>query len=215
MVNSRGGSPVYSSMIGQRILSFVDQHKVPYYTFAEDVAASGGQWLISSGHYSYASANSLVGSIGVISGQAAARKILSENQISQTHVTTSENLIEYKLNPMRVDEVSDENVEWSRRIQDSIFVEFEKFIRKQRGDKLDQSKLEQIFSADVFSGVKAKELGLIDEIGLCEPVMKEKFPGVEIKNFSKKNVFEDIQQNIEQSTRSMVGKALLAQILRQ
>ena len=180
-------------MIGERILSYVDQHKVPYYTFAEDVAASGGQWLISSGHYSYASAHSLVGSIGVISAQAAVRKILSGNQISQTHVTTSENLIEYRLDPMRADEVSEDNIQFVRSIQDSIFCEFEKHIKKHRGDKLDQSKLDLIFSADVFTGIKAKELGLIDEIGLCEPVMREKFPGVQIKNFSKKNVFEDIQ----------------------
>ena len=67
IINSPGGSPVYSSMMGQKLLSFAKTKQVPYYTFAEDVAASGGYWLLCTGEKVYASTNSLVGSIGVIS----------------------------------------------------------------------------------------------------------------------------------------------------
>ena len=49
VINSPGGSPVYSSLIGERVASFAKNNGLPYYTFAEDVAASGGYWLLCQG----------------------------------------------------------------------------------------------------------------------------------------------------------------------
>jgi len=49
LINSPGGSPVYSSMMGQKLISYAEGLSVPYYTFAEDVAASGGYWLLCTG----------------------------------------------------------------------------------------------------------------------------------------------------------------------
>jgi ClpP class serine protease len=54
-------------MMGQKLISFAKDKKVPYYTFSEDVAASGGYWLLCTGDQVYANKSSLVGSIGVIS----------------------------------------------------------------------------------------------------------------------------------------------------
>ena len=42
--------------------------KIKCYCFVEDVAASGGYWLACSADEIYADINSIVGSIGVISG---------------------------------------------------------------------------------------------------------------------------------------------------
>ena len=42
LINSPGGSPVQSSLIGARIRRLADETKVPVYAFVEDVAASGG-----------------------------------------------------------------------------------------------------------------------------------------------------------------------------
>ena len=49
LVNSPGGSPVYSSLMGERVAAFAKNRKVPLYTFAEDYAASGGYWLLCMG----------------------------------------------------------------------------------------------------------------------------------------------------------------------
>lgn len=67
VINSPGGSPVYSSLMGERVASFAKNNGVPLYTFAEDVAASGGYWLLCIGDTVYAHETSLVGSIGVVS----------------------------------------------------------------------------------------------------------------------------------------------------
>lgn len=44
VVNSPGGSPVQSRLIGQYIDSLAAKTKIPTLAFAEDVAASGGYW---------------------------------------------------------------------------------------------------------------------------------------------------------------------------
>src|SRR5689334_18522950 len=45
LVNSPGGSPVQSSLIGQRVRDLAAEKKRPVLAFVEDVAASGGYWL--------------------------------------------------------------------------------------------------------------------------------------------------------------------------
>src|SRR3954470_924912 len=65
-LNSPGGSAVQSSLIHDRIRALADEHKVPVYSFCEDVAASGGYWLACAGDEIFADASSIVGSIGVL-----------------------------------------------------------------------------------------------------------------------------------------------------
>ena len=66
-INSPGGSPVQSELIHDMICRLKQQTGIPVFTFAEDVAASGGYWLMCAGDESYACGTSLVGSIGVVS----------------------------------------------------------------------------------------------------------------------------------------------------
>ena len=66
-INSPGGSPVQSSLIGKRISALADEKDIPVVAFAEDVAASGGYWLACAADEIYADESSVIGSIGVIS----------------------------------------------------------------------------------------------------------------------------------------------------
>ena len=68
VVNSPGGSPVQSALIAGRIRALAAEKKRPVYAFAEDVAASGGYWLLTAGDELYADESSIVGSIGVVAG---------------------------------------------------------------------------------------------------------------------------------------------------
>ena len=67
VINSPGGSAAQSSLIAARIRRLADERKVPVFAFVEDVAASGGYWLATAADEIWADANSIVGSIGVIS----------------------------------------------------------------------------------------------------------------------------------------------------
>ena len=44
-INSPGGSPVQSSLIGNRIRRLSEEKEIPVYAFVEDLAASGGYWI--------------------------------------------------------------------------------------------------------------------------------------------------------------------------
>src|SRR5581483_8443951 len=67
IINSPGGSPVQSALIGQRIRLLARQKNLPVIAFVEDVAASGGYWLACAADEIIADPSSIVGSIGVIS----------------------------------------------------------------------------------------------------------------------------------------------------
>ena len=48
-VNSPGGSPVQSDLIYTRVRALAKETGIPVFTFAEDVAASGGYYLLAAG----------------------------------------------------------------------------------------------------------------------------------------------------------------------
>ena len=63
--------------------------------------------------------------------------------------------------------------------------DFINVVEKSRGSKLKKTGIE-LFSGEFWSGRKAKELGLIDEIGDSNQILKEKFgEDVVIKKFEK------------------------------
>ena len=107
VVNSRGGSPVYSDLMARKVLSYAAKKNVPLYTFAESIAASGGYWLLAIGQPGkvYANESSIVGSVGVISPAAAGKRLIDYYKLHQTQIATSENLAQYKLDPYRRDNV--------------------------------------------------------------------------------------------------------------
>lgn len=50
-INSPGGSAVQSAIAGSKLKAFADRKGVPYLTFAESIAASGGYWILCPGNY--------------------------------------------------------------------------------------------------------------------------------------------------------------------
>ena len=67
----------------------------------------------------------------------------------------------------------------------------QKYIKKdRRGSKLDQNKLDDIFSGLFWVGNKAIDLGLADGIGAIKPILEEKFgKKIKIKIISQKKSF--------------------------
>ncbi len=176
--------------MGQKLLSFAKTNQVPYYTFAEDVAASGGYWLLCTGDKVYANQSSLVGSIGVISTQVAAKSLLDRKNIGRTTIATNENLLEARFDPLSKNSVSQQDMEFVNKIQEEIFSEFRDHVLKYRKHKLSPDSTDQVFSADVVTGIKAKQIGLVDEVGMFEATIKALHPGIKVVNFSKQSQLE-------------------------
>ena len=168
-INSPGGSPVQSSLIGARIRRLADERKVPVIAFVEDVAASGGYWLAASADEIYADRSSVLGSIGVISASFGAHIFLARQGIERRVYTAGKS--KSMLDPFRPE--NPEDVERLKGLLGDIHTHFIDHVKARRGGKLDTAA--DLFTGEIWLAEKARELGLIDGIGHMRPLMKERF----------------------------------------
>jgi len=178
IINSPGGSAAQSSLIASRIRRMADQFQVPVHAFVEDVAASGGYWLATAADRIYLDPNSIVGSIGVISASFGFHELLARNGIERRVHTAGED--KSMLDPFRPERPED--VERLKRIQALIHANFIAQVRARRGDRLTG---EDLFTGEIWVGQAAVAVGLADELGHAEPVMRRLYgPKVRFRNIS-------------------------------
>ena len=180
-INSPGGSPVQSHLIYNFIRQKAKKNKKKVIVFAEDVAASGGYLIACAGDEIYANSSSIIGSIGVIYSSFGFTELIKKIGVERRVHTAGKN--KSTLDPF-LDEKK-EDIERLKNIQLDLHKDFIDVVEKSRGPKLKKSEVE-LFSGEFWSGRKAKSLGLIDEIGNANQVLREKFgEDVVIKKFEK------------------------------
>ena len=180
-INSPGGSPVQSHLIFNFIRQQAKKNKKKVIVFAEDIAASGGYLIACAGDEIYANSSSIIGSIGVIYSSFGFTELIKKIGVERRVHTAGKN--KSNLDPF-LDEKK-EDIERLKNIQLDLHKDFINVVEKSRGEKLKKSEVE-LFSGEFWSGTKSKELGLIDEIGDANQVLREKFgEDVIIKKFEK------------------------------
>jgi signal peptide peptidase SppA len=180
-INSPGGSPVQSHLIYSFIRQQAKKNKKKVIVFAEDVAASGGYLIACSGDEIYANSSSIIGSIGVIYSSFGFTELIKKIGVERRVHTAGKN--KSTLDPF-LDEKK-EDIERLKNIQLDLHKDFINVVEKSRGSKLKKSEVE-LFSGEFWSGSKAKDLGLIDNIGDANQILREKYgDDVVIKKFEK------------------------------
>lgn len=89
-VNSPGGLPVQSEIISNKILAFARKNNLKLFTFAGDVAASGGYFVLSVGDHVVADRNAIVGSIGVILNKLVFKGFLEQTSLENKSLASNE-----------------------------------------------------------------------------------------------------------------------------
>lgn len=168
-INSPGGSPVQSSLIGARIRRLADEKGIPVFAFVEDVAASGGYWLAAAADEIYADESSILGSIGVISAGFGAHVFLAKQGIERRVYTAGKS--KSMLDPFQPE--SKEDVARLTQMLESIHVNFIRHVQERRAGKLNKSV--DLFTGDIWVGHAAQDVGLIDGINHLIPAMKAHF----------------------------------------
>jgi serine protease SohB len=168
-INSPGGSPVQSSLIGARIRRLAEEHDVPVYAFVEDVAASGGYWLAAAADEIWADDSSVLGSIGVISAGFGAHVLLARQGVERRVYTAGNS--KSMLDPFRPEKPED--VERLKGLLEDIHQNFIDHVTARRGSRLTTET--DLFTGEVWLARRAKELGLIDGVGHLKPKMQELF----------------------------------------
>jgi signal peptide peptidase SppA len=169
-INSPGGSPVQSALITDRIRTLAAKHELPVLAFIEDVGASGGYWLSLAADEIFADANSLVGSIGVISAGFGFVETMKWLGVERRVYTAGES--KALLDPFRPEDPK--GVDRLKDILEDAHVNFKAMVRQRRGDKL-KGEDKDLFEGQIWAGTRALENGLIDGIGNLHGVLKERF----------------------------------------
>jgi serine protease SohB len=176
LINSPGGSPTQSEYIGARIRQLASEHELPVLAFCEDVAASGGYWLACAADEIYATATSVVGSVGVISAGFGFSELIDRMGIERRLHSAGE--AKARLDPFFAEK--SEDVRWLEQIQEGIHDEFRNWVIERRGDKLKATE-EELFNGEVWLGKRAVELGVVDGIGTLREVVEKRFPDATIE----------------------------------
>lgn len=158
-INSPGGSPVQSELISLRIRQLSYEKNIPVYSFVEDVAASGGYWLATSGDKIFASRSSVIGSIGVISSGFGFQDAITKLGIERRVYTEGKS--KSILDPFQAAKKSDISV--IKKTQKNIYDHFVQHVKNRRSSKLTQTD-ELLFSGEFWTGDIALDYGLIDGI---------------------------------------------------
>lgn len=168
-VNSPGGSPVQSSLIGSRIRRLAEEKGIPVIAFVEDVAASGGYWLAAAADEIYADDSSVVGSIGVISASFGVHELLARQGVERRVYTAGKS--KSMLDPFRPE--NPEDVARLKELLEDIHANFKDHINERRKGKLPEDR--DLFTGEIWLARRAVDLGLIDGIGHLKPMMKQRF----------------------------------------
>ena len=168
-VNSPGGSPVQSRLIFQRIRDLAAEKEREVIVFTEDVAASGGYMIACAGDRIVADPSSIVGSIGVISASFGFTEAIGKIGVERRVFTAGEN--KSTLDPFLP--VDESDVAHLKDLQLDVHRVFIDLVKRARGDRLGDHP--DLFTGRFWAGEKAKELGLVDEIGDLRSYLRGRF----------------------------------------
>ncbi|MEM6291752.1 MAG: signal peptide peptidase SppA [Myxococcota bacterium] len=157
-VDSPGGSPVASDTIWRETIRAKEAGK-PVIVSMGNVAASGGYYVAAGATKIVAQPGTITGSIGVFAGKPNLRKLWNKVGVTWDSVSTSDNARAYS----QVHGYDEKGWAALQASLDQIYVDFKSRVAEGRG--MTPEQVEEIAKGRVWSGVRAKEIGLVDELG--------------------------------------------------
>jgi protease IV len=164
-VNSPGGS-AYGSELIRRELDLTRQAGKPVVVSMGDVAASGGYWISMASDEVIADPGTVTGSIGVFAILPTADKVVDKLGIHTAGVTTTWLADAY--NPLRP-----LDPRFGQLVQQSINHIYHEFTSKAAAArKTSIEKIDAVGQGRVWTGVQAKERGLVDRLGSYQDALR-------------------------------------------
>jgi len=156
-VDSPGGAVAPSQEIHDAVKRIKAKKKVV--VSMGGLAASGGYYISAPADRIYAEPGTLTGSIGVIFMHFNVRGLLEMAKVEETTLKTGK----YKdtLSPFRAIQETDR--EEIQGISDDVYGQFVQAVAE--GRKLPEARVREIAEGRIYTGRKAKELKLVDELG--------------------------------------------------
>ncbi len=163
-VNSPGGSALTSDIIWREIE--LTKAIKPVVVSMGDVAASGGYYIAVGADKIFAEPTTITGSIGVFGTIPNATELAENIGINAEQVGTNKNSVDYSLFEPMTDG-------FRNMMQESVEGTYSTFLeRVAEGRKITVAEADSMAQGRVWSGVDAKNLGLVDELGSLDDAIK-------------------------------------------
>jgi protease-4 len=154
-VESPGGSAAAS----QEILEEIEKVEKPIVVSFGDLAASGGYYISAKADKIVALPATLTGSIGVISEMPNLKGLFEKLGIKMEVFTAGKHKDMYA----GLRELTPEEKVIMQEMTDQLYDQFIQVVAE--GRNLSEEKVRELATGQLYTGVQAKELGLVDELG--------------------------------------------------
>lgn len=151
-----GGAAVVQGLV--RSVEAASAQK-PTVTMISEYGFSGALWISASSNWTIIAPLALTGSLGVISEFYEASGFMEKYGFGHQVVKSGE----YKDVGSIGRNLTEEELEWFQNLSDTVYHEIVSDIAGKRG--MNVSELEPLAQGQLFLGVQAKSLGLVDEVG--------------------------------------------------
>ncbi len=209
-INSPGGSALASDIIWREI-ELLKKEK-PVVVSMGDLAASGGYYIACNSDYILAQPSTLTGSIGVFGLMFSGEKLLEKKLgINTDGVQTNKHSDIGTFTRSLADE---ERAVIKRAIED-IYDTFTGHVAK--GRKMSQEEVFKIGEGRVWSGVDAKRIGLVDELGGLHRALEVAKEKAELDDYrvvelpKEKDPFQEFLENMQTKVENSVLERRLGQ----
>jgi protease-4 len=206
-IDSPGGSALASDLIWRETQVI----KKPIVASMGDVAGSGGYYIAMGADKIVAAPGTITGSIGVVGGKMAFRGLYQKLGITTETIERGKNSGLFSSSGPFTDS------------QRAVMTEFMEDIYRQfttkaaEGRKMPVEKLRELAGGRVYTGIQAKENGLVDELGTLHDAIAQakKLAGVEEDESVRievlpepTNMFEALFGDVDQEEEVRLGRGL-------
>jgi len=199
-VNSGGGSATQSKIIFDEIKKLKKDINKDIISIIEDVGAYGGYYIAMAADEVFASETSIVGSIGVRLDSYDVRSFFNKLGIKSRTIYSGDNKL--ILDPFH--ELTSNQYKHVKKLTDQIHLQFITDLKQSRKNRL--TKDESIYSGLFYTGVEAKNLGLIDGISSIYDLKTERYDNIPLQKYNRDN---DILNNIIKSSIEYFSRATI------
>ncbi|WP_337251608.1 S49 family peptidase [Maribacter halichondriae] len=176
----------------------VGQKKKPVVVSMGNVAASGGYYIAVGADKIFAEPTTITGSIGVFGTIPNIHELAGDIGINAEQVGTNKNSVDYSL----FEPMSDE---FRNVVQEGVEQTYETFLQRvSQGRGISMAEADSMAQGRVWSGVDAKRLGLVDELGNLEDAIAEAAKLANLKEYGIKK-FPKYKSGFERLLENMAG----------
>lgn len=203
-IDSPGGSPVQADYMYTSLQTFKQKYPdIKTYGVCMDICASAAYYIASATDEIYANPSSIVGSIGVLYNGFGFVGTIEKLGITRRLQTAGKN-------KGFMDQFLPENSEQTAKMQTILDIVHQEFINKVKAGRGDRLKIDdETFSGLFWSGVQAKELGLIDGFASSGQIAREHVKLNEIVDYTyKDSVFDRVAKHMGIALADRLPEAL-------